>query len=77
MFRLAVVRVCAVLSLVPMVGCAWDAELPEVPTSHPANPEAEAAPLHPPSTVLSVDRPVQPAEPMPMMHHDTHKEDMP
>ncbi|MFO8008750.1 MAG: hypothetical protein R6V05_13550 [Candidatus Brocadiia bacterium] len=55
-----------------VAGCAWQAELPAVPASHPANPEAEAAPVVRPSDVLSVRQPAPTPHPMEMMHHEGH-----
>ncbi len=51
-------------------GCAWEAQLPTVSETHPANPEAEAAPAVQPSDVLRLDEPVVTPQPMPMTHHD-------
>ena len=65
------VLVCGVLLL---SGCAWEPELPSVPVTHPANPEAEAGPLWEPSDLLSVSRPPDTAESGPTMRHDESEE---
>ncbi len=50
-----------------LAGCSTTVELPAVSQQHPANPNAAAAPLPPPSDVLHVGRPVAPApKPEPM-----------
>jgi hypothetical protein len=69
---LSYARVALCLSLLLVAGCAWQAELPAVPASHPANPEAEAAPVVRPSDVLSVREPAATPQPMGMMHHGGH-----
>lgn len=64
-----------VLALLLVTGCTWRAELPAVGRTHPANPEAEAAPALQPSEVLSVDEPVEAPEPMPPMHHGMEEQE--
>lgn len=64
-------------------GCGWEAQLPTVPETHPANPEAEAAPAVELSNVLRVDEPVMMPQPVPMTHrgmgehpHEGHQMEM-
>jgi hypothetical protein len=54
-FRLAAFFATAVLT-----GCATVVEMPDLPLSHPANPEAEAPPAMRPSGLLSLHHPPPP-----------------
>jgi copper resistance protein B len=52
-------------------GCTVQVVMPEVPASHPAHPDAEAAPLPEPSPLLDSYRPVAPPPEMAPMDHGT------
>lgn len=71
---LAAVGGMAATGLLATSGCAAPAyHEPQLPADHPANPDAQSAPLPAPSSALSisVDPPPRPDEPHapPTMHH--------
>ncbi len=66
-----------VASLLAATACTVRVVMPEVPASHPAHPDAEAAPLPEPSPLLDSYRPVAPPPEMePMGHGEMDHEGM-
>lgn len=61
--------------VLPTLACSVHVDLPDVPAHHPAHPDAEAAPLPPPSPLLDSYRPAEErVEPTPAggMEHEGH-----
>lgn len=63
-------RSLLVVAMGTAAGCTVQVVMPEVPASHPAHPDAAAAPLPEPSPLLDSYRPVAPPPEMEPMDHD-------
>jgi hypothetical protein len=68
----AAAGLAVLLVLGTTTGCAVHVDMPEVPAHHPASPDAEAAPLPPPSPLLDSYRAVEPPPEMPAMGTQGH-----
>lgn len=67
--RHPILRSLLVVVLGAAAGCTVQVVMPEVPASHPAHPDAEAAPLPEPSPLLDSYRPIAPPPEMEPMDH--------